>query len=524
MVATFVLAGCATGSSSLDGSDTSNDSGLVDPANATTVEQLVDGIQPLTLAPEAAVVASTTQTGQANQDGSQTCAHTEYRGVTHYQQMVSFDPNADALFPGGIVQGKSLAEGLLAPVGLQRAPGTITLTGADVGATSSSAKKYSRTLKEPTHAAVEEAIHAILSGADINFAAKTFSTTNAASSLEEGAFKAGIAVSWLTDDIKSSFASDWSTAKSSYLMTFNQSYFTISFDAPSSPTAVFDPSVLVDDARHYMGVGNPAAYVSSVTYGRMLLVKVESDKEKSTMDAALSAGFSYAGVGASGSLSSDETDALNNATMTVFALGGSAADVARVIGAGEDKVAAIGQYLQAGANFDPMSPGVPIGYTVRYLRDSSAVKVAFPTDYSVPNCDGKFDNVRITLQKLQVIANDDKDASDTNFSYSISLASGDTGEAGDTLSSQQNMHVSPGDEISLNVERYFKLAELDGTSADIVFTAQETDVSAHASRTHTYVLSHMGWSQSGLNTLPVLTGNDASDLNVQLIYSWDVIP
>ena len=61
------------------------------------------------------------------------CKYTDYSLTKVPEKFVALNPNADVLWPGSLVQGKSMAGGILDPIPVKRAPGTITLTLASGG-------------------------------------------------------------------------------------------------------------------------------------------------------------------------------------------------------------------------------------------------------------------------------------------------------------------------------------------------------------------------------------------------------
>ena len=73
------------------------------------------------------------------------------------EKFVALDPNADVLWPGSLVQGKSMAGGILDPVPVKRAPGTITLTLASGGG-----GPFFKTMPEPSLSAATQAQNEIL--------------------------------------------------------------------------------------------------------------------------------------------------------------------------------------------------------------------------------------------------------------------------------------------------------------------------------------------------------------------------
>jgi len=71
-----------------------------------------------------------------------------------------------------------------------------------------------------------------------------------------------------------------------------------------------------------------------------------------------------------------------------------------------NKLKAINEWIREGANFTRKSPGVPIAYTARYLKDYDVAKLTFTTQYEVHQTRPiPIKNFEITFNTLD----DDKD-------------------------------------------------------------------------------------------------------------------
>ena len=143
-----------------------NDSGGPDfvPAGATaTPEPSQRDLRNFILAasaPPTPAEQAPTQTGEDTQikteNGvAQECVYKRYTGTALYETLVSFDPNADSIWPGAITQTSTLPEGLAAPIGLARRPGTITVSDAVIEGGAADTK-YSRTIEAPSLASTRE--------------------------------------------------------------------------------------------------------------------------------------------------------------------------------------------------------------------------------------------------------------------------------------------------------------------------------------------------------------------------------
>lgn len=151
-------------------------------------------------------------------------------------------------------------------------------------------------------------------------------------------------------------------------------------DTPPSASAVFDESVTVDDVRTVVNAEHPPAYVRSVDYGRILMIKMEttSSASKVELQAALKQVTSSAEV--SGTVEGKYEALVRNSKFTVVAIGGGAQTAAQFSGEEED-LKRMRAYIQADARFRRDNPGAPIGYNVAFLKDHVLATMGFTTNY-----------------------------------------------------------------------------------------------------------------------------------------------
>jgi thiol-activated cytolysin len=463
----------------------------------------------LPAAQEPTEVLPATETTELASDTIMKCTYRRYTGTAQYESLVSFDPNADALWPGSVVQSKSLPEGLLSPIALPRNPGTVTLTNAILG---DQADAYSALIADPTQASVQAAVAGILSAKDIHLAAKASYVAEQVHSLEEGALKAGVAVDWMTGSVKSSFDGSFSKKRSTFIVRFTQSYYTVSFSAPEAPEALFADGVTVDDAKPYMAANNPPGYVASVTYGRMLFVKIESDDEASDVKAAIDAVFTAGAVDGQVTVEGSLSEVMNRATVTVFALGGSPEDAVEIMTSSTDRAEKLAAYFEEGASFSAASPGVPIGYTVRTLRDNTPIKVASTTDYSVPECGADMSTLHITLDGFSVPMNGEA-IGNGEIGYKIWIDD-------QLVVDGQRSHVADGDFIDIGDERVVTLPKTHGTTFTVKSEVSESGQKhVYPTRTHTFFVDDATisgeFTQLGANEVEQSNGN----LDVKMVYT-----
>ncbi len=397
VLGTLVLTACSAMACSAEYEDAP---GTLDEAMAEESEQ--ERLRKVILAADAPPPPAEqppTQTGEETEIKTENgvahdCSYKRYTGTALYETLASFDPNADTIWPGAVIQTKDLPQGLAAPIGLPRREGTITIGDASLGG-----GNYGKKIDEPSLAKTRDAIGEILRSGNVNFAAKSSYLAETAHSLNEAALKVGVSASWMSGKLKASFDGKWMNSKTTMVVRFIQAYYTVSFAGPPSPEKIFADEAKAADARQFMGPGNPPAYVSSVTYGRMLLMKVESNESESELRAALDAAYTSYKVG----LDARTKKVLQNTSFTVFVLGGSPEDAAKLQASDvETRTAALAAYVEKGATFDARSPGVPISYTVRRLSNGQTLKVASTIDYQIPVCTPRALEMNVAFDRIGI--------------------------------------------------------------------------------------------------------------------------
>jgi hypothetical protein len=286
----------------------------------------------------------------------------------------TFDPNAEVIFPGSLLQGRSLGGAAPDPIILDRAPGTITINlinGSEI---------VSADVDEVRYSTVIQAMNDIIAeNSGVLPAAFTY-TSAEVQSREQMALRMGVNVNSLTTDVRGRLSLSQDTSYSSFLVELTQRYYTMSFDMPASMDRLFADTVTPGDLARYVDDDNPATYISSVTYGRRFYLLIESTETATEMSASIRASYDAALAGGSAHLEGRDSDTLTNVNVKVFALGG---DANLALAAFNGDVDAVANFLTQGGNIDT---GVPLSYTVRNVKDNTIVNVKVATEYEVRNC------------------------------------------------------------------------------------------------------------------------------------------
>ncbi|MBZ0238876.1 MAG: thiol-activated cytolysin family protein [Deltaproteobacteria bacterium] len=326
--------------------------------------------------------------------GDYQCTTQSLSETRQFDRIVAYAANSDALWPGAIVAGDSVYDGLFAQVGFERDPLTVSVSLENL------AGRKSAVLEEPSLASYREALATILdSELDGATPANIYSEIEEVHSQEQLALALGAEVSWLGSaaSIAASFDFQEEETRSRYLVKFTQAYYTVDLDAPARPSDVFAGSVTLADVQAKVDARNPPLYVASVTYGRMVVFTFESAYSAEELNAALE--FAYAGgVDVSGDVSVTYKDIISSSRITAFILGGSGGEAARTI----DSYEALIAFIKDGGNYARESPGAPIAYKLAYLKDNAPGRLSLTTDYHVTDCVRVSQRIKVTLVNLRV--------------------------------------------------------------------------------------------------------------------------
>ncbi len=287
-----------------------------------------------------------------------------------------FSPNANVIYPGSLLQGASLRQATPDVIAVDRAGGTISYDIVDGNLQSFF------TVDEVTKSSVSNAMNQIISSssgvvpANFNFTYKNVQSRKQFA-LE---VQADYENSFL--ELEGYLSLNTDKTYSSYLVRLNQSYYTMSFDIPTNIDQIFDKDVSPADLAKYVGPGNPATYISDVTYGRTYYMLIESTSSVFDMEAGISGSFSAIASSGGGSVDASYLSSLSNLKIQVFAYGGEASSTLRTVVDASRLDSLVNKLASAGS----IESGKPLSYVVRSVYDNKVVSVQLANKYDVTNC------------------------------------------------------------------------------------------------------------------------------------------
>lgn len=377
-VAFIILLVCCSMSPSSPSSGSSSSSG------DTNISALINSVPEFSLSTPATNISTNTNIGCSTNTTTNGTAIADTLWVTNAvnyslsadpSTFVLFNPLASVLWPGDLVQGNSLSA-VPNPVPVtNRAPMTVTL--AIVGGGSNT---YSRTVI-PTLASINQAENDILASygggtpANISFSVSQVYNASSLNFMLGGAYSGG------TYSLAAQFNIDWSAVSQVVVVKLSQNFFTMAVTPPQGIGGCFGPGTTVAEISPYTGPGNPMCHIDSVTYGRLFyLIYTTSSTSLNLADAI---GFGYNGGVVTGSVTNNTqfNSAMSNVNVQFYAMGGDSSLGFSVAQA--KSISGILSILGNNVTFSSNNVGVPVSYTVRYLKDNSLVAMNSTTSYTV---------------------------------------------------------------------------------------------------------------------------------------------
>ncbi|MEL6353552.1 MAG: thiol-activated cytolysin family protein [Cyanobacteria bacterium J06627_28] len=297
-----------------------------------------------------------------------------------YNNNLLLDPTTDVIWPGSILDGASITTGAYRPITANRAPLTFSISLENIQG------HPSRTVAAPTlsttRSAINQLLHQGMKGATPANIVYEKSEVYSDSHLQ---LKLGGHYSSGFHKVSAKFDFSSRSVTNKVIVKYLQRYYTIDIDPPTTPDGFFSGR---------RSIGENDMYVASVTYGRMLLFTFESTEDVTQLSAAID--YAFRGAGRV-SVSTQYDKTLKNAKTNVLVLGGNAQVGTYPV---TDGVRGIARYIREGANYSSNSPGVPLSYKLRYLKDNAIGNVLLSTTFYERQCTSTVGRFKVMLTKL----------------------------------------------------------------------------------------------------------------------------
>lgn len=337
-------------------------------------------------------------TSQTTVDGNFTtiCKTTTYNLKKNFDQVAILRPTNGIVWPGALVKGnQSLLDGVPEPIGIERSPITFSVNLPGMG------ENGIRTVENPAASNIQAAIDSSLEWWNannaneyeegyVNAANSSFHLSSSYSS-KQLALDVDLNAEWASGSVSTQFNYYTSDTKKVVMAVFKQAFYDVIFDTPTSPEKVFREDASLEKVKNIVTDAAAPAYIKSVTYGRIIMFRMEAMSSYESID--VEAAFRYAaGYSVDGNLKTRYEKILQESSIDLVTIGGNAAVATEPITSAStntantilDKIRGIisGQ----NAVYSRNNPGVPIAYSVFYLKDNSLAKLGYTTEYTANEC------------------------------------------------------------------------------------------------------------------------------------------
>ena len=308
----------------------------------------------------------------------------KHRLSGNLDDILIFSPTNAVLWPGALVKAdQDLVRGTPTPILCQRAPMWLSVDLPGIGGRGVFA------VDDPSHGTVQAAIDRALDYWNDNqyqegYVSKSRSKYVATFvySAEQLAASLGISYGYFKSSLSTVFQTTTTRTSKVAMVLFKQVFYTVTFDPPSRSGAVFHPSVTLQDVRNHMSEDAPPAYVSSVDYGRILMLRIEASAD--TLHAEIEGTLKY--LSAQVEASADYRKTLEKSKVTLITIGGNAAVNTQAVDA--SRIEDLHDVIRGkNALYSKNNPGQAIAYTVRFLKDGRLAKMGYSTDYTEVVCE-----------------------------------------------------------------------------------------------------------------------------------------
>ncbi|WP_230971344.1 thiol-activated cytolysin family protein [Nitrogeniibacter aestuarii] len=308
------------------------------------------------------------------------CVSQDYDISKTPDELVMFsDKDADVLWPGALVQGQKFLDGKFEALPLaQLAPTRLTV---DL----SIPEPYVE-VPSPTKANMQAAIGTLVKRAESTPVPTqaSYHVTEAFSS-QQSLLDMNLSAKYLGQQAKAALSFQSSQETHTVFAYFVQKMFTVSVPTPRTPSEYFAPGAITMDHIQdqaelgRIGPDNPPLYVSSVSYGRILLFRMTSTSSQTDMEAAISYAYDAKVAHGDASLEAKYKTILSSSDISVVPYGGPWESAAQLI-----RSANLKDYFSD--KVPPLSTAPAISYKLSTLIDGSEARVAEATRYTQKTC------------------------------------------------------------------------------------------------------------------------------------------
>lgn len=463
-----------TGNPSPTGSPSPSGTPIILGDRVADIEEIVDhagNVVPLA-AEKDEILSSETK-----EEGNFRNIYEKHDVVNNIDSVVYLGLNDDVIWPGSLVEGANAQDFVYVPISVDRAPLTLSISLEGSSATGSSLVS---TVQDPKLSTVRQGISDLLKNAitgDTRVPARVdFNYEQVYTESQMNLF-VGADVSYGAGSLETKFNWNSVTKQNKIMASYKQIYYTIDIDTPGTPADFFDPNMPIKDIENALPAGSKPLYVSSVSYGMMALVFIETDYSFEEMKWAMDASYK-AIVSGSVSLDLKTQQIMQSSTIKTVVYGGSTAGLQELESGYNGFLNVIG----ASKDFNAGSPGVPLVYRFRHLSDNTLALITLTSQYTLKIPLRLMQPVRVTVNTFTCTLSDDEgagnDADMDRFEiYATAYNRWTSTETGSIIGSENQpvFKWSTSGSKTMGVGAIFDATQYKPNSLDIVYDTEHYD-------------------------------------------------
>ena len=293
--------------------------------------------------------------------------------------LAALEANQDGIWPGSIIHADSkLVDGKPNPI----IGGDIKRKPLSVSVDLNNNTQQPISIDNPTQGSVQAAINTMVTNwlnSGNTAAAKVKSTSSMVYS--EKQIEAALGIKDAADKYGVDMKAVSEGKKQEMLVVFDQVYYTARIDSLTISDLVVDSgadAVTVDDLKaNGVDASNPGlAAVTSVSYGRKIVVRMSTESTSSDVAAAWNASILGNEIKNEGKYKS----VMDNTTFSVYAYGGSTGTAGELIKSTKD-ISKVNEIIASDINFNKNSAATLLSYSTHFLDDGSRATVQKSTEY-----------------------------------------------------------------------------------------------------------------------------------------------
>jgi len=368
----------------LNGDGCSSDCEEESPSEAQLIDEYITSLGVLETQPPSQEVGPA---GPVQNIGPYECRTSTVTEVKVFDRYTSQGAIVNQIYPGMLMRGDSLQDGSFEEVPLPKKPLTLSI---NVGNDNASIVMPNPSRSGFINAQNDLFIQAV--GPDDAFAPKFGDVFNSDTvnedqlSLELGFdVNAGIATNV---DVAGQFNFQNNTKRNRRLIRIVSELYTVTADKPAKASDFLANSVTAQDVAGLFGAGNPAVYVDSITYGRVVYIAIESNFTSTEIDAALAVAVDSAQADVQLDFGLTVKQVLDELTIQGIVVGGiidaTGSDLVDLNNLKNPEALQRIHNREAKTTFNQR--GEPVSFTVAYLSNGSSATTSVAGEYPVENC------------------------------------------------------------------------------------------------------------------------------------------